>query len=1025
MSFFKKLERKILRPIGRAIKKAVSWVTGLQDFDVNDMNQGALVNKQSNVEPIPVIYGERKVGGTRVFVATSGSDNTYLYVVLALCEGEINQIGDVYINEIISSDARFSGKVTITKYVGTDAQTADATLVAASVGWTSNHRLRGIAYLAMRFTYDQDTFGGGIPEVTCVVQGKKCYDPRTSTTIYTKNPAVCLRDYLINTRYGKGLSSALIDDAAFIIAADKCDAAVSKYTGASGTEPIFNVNTIINTGETLFNNVKVFLASMRGIFPFSDGKYSLVIEDDYAATFAFSLENIKSDITVTSLPKSQQYNRVTAKFTNPQSNWQLDSVTWPLAGSTEYTDYLADDNSIELVGEINIPGTTDYYSARDLARIVCLDSRLAKLTVEFVSTTDALKCAIGDVVTLTHESMGWVDKEFRVTDLVLLDSGEVSVGLKEHIAAIYPWVEDVAGPASASSTLPNPLDVEPPTSLTITETTYVENDGTIIPEVLASWTAANDKFVESYELQFKLSADSVYQSIITIEPRFLATNLQVGDTYNIRVRSINGIGIRSDWATSTYTILGDTTGPATPTGLTIVGSYNEAVAKWTACADKDYKETILYASLTNDFATATEQVRVSGTTVTYYNLPLNTTYYAWLKHVDFSGNLSTVSAAVTFTTTTGITTSQLADGSVTEVKIGSSAVTAGKIGTNAVTSAKINSSAVTEAKIATGAVTVNKIGAGAVTNAKLDASAVAANVFAAGVQPITIVTSVPGTKSTDAIFNTTDGKLYRWNGSAYVKSVENDDIVSMVADKITAGTINAAITTTNVLQLSTAGKIYTAGKTSAASTTAGVFLGHDGASSYDFAVGDATRSIVYDGSAGSFTITNVDIVSTGYMYAQGGYNDGTYTGAIYAQPTNSSQRGVIGRSTGSGVGTTGRTNTGVGLQGIADSASGVAVQAFAGSASGVAIEAAVGNLMVGAATNTGQGNVIIKNGVAGSRLGDQIIILSEDSGDAQATLHLIVEEDVVAGTGPLASTGIDQIKIRINGVEYWLPVVAV
>ena len=675
MSFLKKLERKILRPIGRAIKKAVSWVTGLQDFDVNDFNQGALVNKQSNVEPIPVIYGERKVGGVRVFVATSGGDNTYLYVVLALCEGEINQIGDVYINEIISTDARFTGKVTITKYVGTDSQTADPTLVAASVGWTSNHRLRGIAYLAMRFTYDQDTFGGGVPDVTCVVQGKKCYDPRTSTTIYTKNPAVCLRDYLTNARYGKGLASALIDDAAFIIAADKCDAAVSKYTGASGTEPIFNVNTIINTGETLFNNVKVFLASMRGIFPFSDGKYSLVIEDDYAATFSFNFENIKSDITVTSLPKSQQYNRVTAKFTNPQSNWQLDSVTWPLAGSTEYTNYLADDNGIELVGEINIPGTTDYYSARDLARIVCLDSRLAKLTVEFVSTTDAIKCAIGDVVTLTHESMGWVDKEFRVTDLVLLDTGEVSVGLKEHIAAIYPWVEAAEGPASAASTLPNPLDIAAPTSLTITETTYVENDGTVIPEVQAAWTAANDKFVESYELQFKLSADSVYQSVITVEPRFLATNLQVGDTYNIRVRSINGIGIRSAWLAATYTILGDTTGPATPSGLTIVGSYNEAVAKWTACADKDYKETILYASLTNDFATATERVRVSGTTVTYYNLPLNTTYYAWLKHVDFSGNLSAASSAVSFTTTAGITTSQIADGAITTPKITDNAAT--------------------------------------------------------------------------------------------------------------------------------------------------------------------------------------------------------------------------------------------------------------------------------------------------------------------------------------------------------------
>jgi hypothetical protein len=158
------------------------------------------------------------------------------------------------------------------------------------------------------------------------------------------------------------------------------------------------------------------------------------------------------------------------------------------------------------------------------------------------------------------------------------------------------------------------------------------------------------------------------------------------------------------------------------------------------------------------------------------------------------------------------------------------------------------------AVIADNAITTAKIDGGAVTNAKLDPNAVAANVFAAGVQPIGIAATVPLSRTVDTIFVTADAKLYRWNGTAYVKSVDNDDIVSIVADKITAGTINAAITTTNILQLSTNGKIYTAGKTSAASATAGVFLGHDGGTNYDFAVGDGTKSMIYDGSAGTLTI---------------------------------------------------------------------------------------------------------------------------------------------------------------------------
>ena len=48
--------------------------------------QGILINSQSNVDPIPVIYGRRRVGGTRVFIEVSGASNEYLHVVIVLSE---------------------------------------------------------------------------------------------------------------------------------------------------------------------------------------------------------------------------------------------------------------------------------------------------------------------------------------------------------------------------------------------------------------------------------------------------------------------------------------------------------------------------------------------------------------------------------------------------------------------------------------------------------------------------------------------------------------------------------------------------------------------------------------------------------------------------------------------------------------------------------------------------------------------------------------------------------------------------
>jgi hypothetical protein len=106
-----------------------------------------------------------------------------------------------------------------------------------------------------------------------------------------------------------------------------------------------------------------------------------------------------------------------------------------------------------------------------------------------------------------------------------------------------------------------------------------------------------------------------------------------------------------------------------------------------------------------------------------------------------------------------------------------------------------------------------------------------------------------------------------WVNAVSVSST--GDIVlggSITAAQITGGTLNAEITTTNNLILGTSGKIYTTGKTSAASTTAGIFLGHDGGSSYDFAVGDSTKSIVWDGSVGSLIVTG-DIIATSNVQA--------------------------------------------------------------------------------------------------------------------------------------------------------------
>jgi len=200
--------------------------------------QGILINSQSNVDPIPVIYGRRRVGGTRVFIEVSGSSNEYLHLVLVLSEGPVTAIDNVYLDDVLSTDAKFTGLLTVTKHLGTPGEAADAALTADVPKWTSACKLSNCAYLYVKLKYDRNAFSG-LPTITADVRGRTLYDPRNGQTRYSNNPALVLRDYLINTIYGRGIASSAIDDTSIAAAANACDVRIT----APSFSDIFTVST--------------------------------------------------------------------------------------------------------------------------------------------------------------------------------------------------------------------------------------------------------------------------------------------------------------------------------------------------------------------------------------------------------------------------------------------------------------------------------------------------------------------------------------------------------------------------------------------------------------------------------------------------------------------------------------------------------------------------------------------------------------------------------------------------------------
>ncbi len=206
--------------------------------------QGILINSQSNVDPIPVIYGRRRVGGTRVFIEVSGSSNEYLHLVLVLSEGPVTAIDNVYLDDVLSTDAKFTGLLTVTKHLGTPGEGVDAALTADVPKWTSACKLSNCAYLYVKLKYDRNAFSG-LPTITADVRGRTLYDPRDGQTRYSNNPALVLRDYLINTIYGRGIASSAIDDTSIAAAANACDVRIT----APSFSDIFTVSTATNTSN--------------------------------------------------------------------------------------------------------------------------------------------------------------------------------------------------------------------------------------------------------------------------------------------------------------------------------------------------------------------------------------------------------------------------------------------------------------------------------------------------------------------------------------------------------------------------------------------------------------------------------------------------------------------------------------------------------------------------------------------------------------------------------------------------------
>ena len=603
---------------------AVGWLfirsrkPDVPDFGTNDFEEterGILLNKQSNNSSVPVVYGERLLGGTRIFIQTSGTDNEFLYVALVLCEGEINSIEEIRVDDkvvtfsgaltdntqrtVASSDSNFYkdgvSYITVEPHLGTDGQSASSLLSTLS-SWGSNHKLSGLAYLALKFKWNQDVFGG-IPTVQAKIKGRKVVtldsSLNESSETFSTNPAFCLLDYLRNERYGKGIATADIDLQSFRDASQVCITQVTPFSGGSDIN-IFDTNAVLDTSKKVIDNVRDILRGCRGYLPYVQGKYKLVIETTGSASIALDEDDIIGGYSLSSPTKNSKYNRVIATFINPDRNFQADQVTFPptddsgLASSDRHANLKSADGGFLLEGKFDFKTITSPYQAEEMAEIILRRSR-ESLGLSIVAGFNAYQLHIGDIVNITLSSLGFSTKAFRVIQMTFNEDYTITLQLVEHQDSHYTFASKTQVSSTPSTTLPNPFVIQPPASVTLSDEMIEYADGVVITRLNILIGASPDSFVSNYQVEAKLSTESNFK-IISVGTQLNHEFLNVidGATYNVRVKAINSFGVNSTFTTANHTVVGATETPSDVTDLSVsmVGS-NQMELSWTPVTDLD------------------------------------------------------------------------------------------------------------------------------------------------------------------------------------------------------------------------------------------------------------------------------------------------------------------------------------------------------------------------------------------------------------------------------------------------------
>ncbi|MCO8051992.1 DUF1983 domain-containing protein [Proteus penneri] len=616
---------------------------------------------RSSSAPETVIVGKTVISGLLFFAeeeAGEQDENEKITLALALAGHPIEKIGKIWLgDDLIETFGEYtvhevkhlwlkSLKITapvVEVELHNSREDVDPFMLKNCPSWKEDMIGRGLAWLRVTLTFDQEKFPYGLPNVKCEVWGKHLFDPRTGQTEWSNNGALVILDYY---RHYLKVPDTDIDFDSFKQAADLCDEKVSLPEG--GFESRYTLNGAYDLNESPSSVLEAMHKCINAEPTFTAGKHGIQIGAYYGPAIKTITESQLIG-TVTCTPETglkDATNAVYGTFIDAEQ----------LYTKTDFTPVIVDEwvkeDGLEIRENIDYRFVTSPYQAQRLARQY-LRKKKAGRRVQLTMNLDGYAYRPGEVVLLALPSLGISGLEFRIAEWSFHALDGVALTLEEDGAYLY---EDVIGkPFERPPFVSLPTGgVASPINLTFVPLAVSD----IVQGTLSWQNVASDVRYNTVNI---LQNGKVIQSIQVPAERVDINGLARG-TYRVEVRATNMAGAMSAPAISDFAIQA----PPAPIKVDVTSGMfsltvspkqgDSAVLGYTF--EFWFSEEKLANLSENEVITKTNKVG-QGNFWTQENLKAGHTYYFYVRTINSYGKSPFVEASGTCSSQTDLILEEL------------------------------------------------------------------------------------------------------------------------------------------------------------------------------------------------------------------------------------------------------------------------------------------------------------------------------------------------------------------------------